>query len=476
MVLGMVALLGLVGGCTIDLPGEDAPEQALYYPIDLVGSSDGRFLYVLNSNFDRRYNSGWVSVVDLDVVLANTGTTAHDGLKTSAEGGMIRVMPLGGALDMLQLDSGASVAVVSHRGANHRDESILTMVDISSDGDVISCSGAERSTTGMTPDEERTDCDEDHLIRIGGDGADEVTGTADVSRTVLLGELDNPFPVTFFQNDSGASMAAVGFLDSGWVRFYDVSEVEEATSIRFRSMYEMAERGMGAFAVHPAANQSFLTGTSIRGSNSEIYSLDLTRTLSEESVHAWTRDIGALLGGSRLLHVAYSSDGSRAYVVNEAPDSLVVLNAELVTVSERLSDGSYRTDSVRPSYDVLSVMPLHGRPTGVAVIERDGADDLIAVSSFEENLLYLFSAAGDSLRLEHRFELDTGASEAGGIGTGPFQVHHVRRTAETFPEYKDLIVVANFSDHSLSVLDVTPQNPTDFSVIAKVQNAIVLSE
>ena len=60
--LGMVALVG--GGCTDEVTGETPPDSGFYFPMNMT-SSNSRFVYVLNSNFDQRYNSGWVSVLDL---------------------------------------------------------------------------------------------------------------------------------------------------------------------------------------------------------------------------------------------------------------------------------------------------------------------------------------------------------------------------------------------------------------------------
>ena len=71
--LSWVALslaLGSAGGCILELYGETPVDQAFYFPISMAASQDGSHVYVLSSNYDQRYNTGWVSVLDVDAVLA----------------------------------------------------------------------------------------------------------------------------------------------------------------------------------------------------------------------------------------------------------------------------------------------------------------------------------------------------------------------------------------------------------------------
>ena len=44
--------------------GEEGPDKSLYFPSSMT-VSDSQFVYVLNSNFDQRYTSGWLSILDL---------------------------------------------------------------------------------------------------------------------------------------------------------------------------------------------------------------------------------------------------------------------------------------------------------------------------------------------------------------------------------------------------------------------------
>lgn len=63
------ALLALSVGlstsaCGVEETGIPPPIDALYYPVGLAAHPDGRYLYVANAGFDRRYNAGTVTVMD----------------------------------------------------------------------------------------------------------------------------------------------------------------------------------------------------------------------------------------------------------------------------------------------------------------------------------------------------------------------------------------------------------------------------
>ncbi|HKP64114.1 MAG TPA: hypothetical protein VJV78_45575 [Polyangiales bacterium] len=58
-------------GCNLDNPGDEPPKGLLYLPTGLLLSAPDpdvapRYLYVVNSNFDLRYNSGSLQAFDLD--------------------------------------------------------------------------------------------------------------------------------------------------------------------------------------------------------------------------------------------------------------------------------------------------------------------------------------------------------------------------------------------------------------------------
>ena len=66
--LALPALLAALAGCTASSAEVAPPQFAPYYPTGLALSPDERWLFVVSSNSDLRYDSGTLSVVDLDAV------------------------------------------------------------------------------------------------------------------------------------------------------------------------------------------------------------------------------------------------------------------------------------------------------------------------------------------------------------------------------------------------------------------------
>lgn len=86
----LTALLGFASGCNLDNVGDPPPDADIYFPTGLFlsGQGDGspaRFLYVLNSNFDLRYNRGSVQAFNLDELDSRLSSCAEPGLQCQIE-------------------------------------------------------------------------------------------------------------------------------------------------------------------------------------------------------------------------------------------------------------------------------------------------------------------------------------------------------------------------------------------------------
>ncbi|HET8938437.1 MAG TPA: hypothetical protein VFN67_33565, partial [Polyangiales bacterium] len=86
------ALLGLhlVSACNLANVGDPPPDADIYFPTGLFlsGQSEDsapRFLYLLSSNFDLRYNRGNVQAFDLDALDAKLSACAEPGLECQVE-------------------------------------------------------------------------------------------------------------------------------------------------------------------------------------------------------------------------------------------------------------------------------------------------------------------------------------------------------------------------------------------------------
>ncbi|MBT6489716.1 MAG: hypothetical protein HOK97_08140, partial [Deltaproteobacteria bacterium] len=80
------------------------------------------------------------------------------------------------------------------------------------------------------------------------------------------------------------------------------------------------------------------------------------------------------------------------------------------------------------------------------------------------NKLSLFSSDGDVLRLDMRWNLDSDGTTPTGVGEGPVALEYTQRGG------KDLLLVLNFFEHSLSVFDVTANSANDYTLLMKVNN------
>jgi DNA-binding beta-propeller fold protein YncE len=66
-----ITALGLSGACSLHQEGVHPPDNRIFFPGGAIVDRGGRWLYVVNSNSDLRYNSGTVVAVDLNLVRAD---------------------------------------------------------------------------------------------------------------------------------------------------------------------------------------------------------------------------------------------------------------------------------------------------------------------------------------------------------------------------------------------------------------------
>src|SRR5262245_34671525 len=85
----LISISSGLAACNLDNPGDDPPEGELYLPAGVLMSAatadtPARFLYVVNANFDLRYNSGSLQAFDLDAVDEAVKHCADQGTLGSA--------------------------------------------------------------------------------------------------------------------------------------------------------------------------------------------------------------------------------------------------------------------------------------------------------------------------------------------------------------------------------------------------------
>ena len=65
--LGLAAI-AVLGACNLHQQGVTPPKNRIFFPGGGIVAPEGRWLYVVNSNADLRYNAGTVAAVDLDAI------------------------------------------------------------------------------------------------------------------------------------------------------------------------------------------------------------------------------------------------------------------------------------------------------------------------------------------------------------------------------------------------------------------------
>lgn len=198
--------------CAHDLEGQPPPERSFYHPIGLAATSDQATVFVVNSNFDQRYNAGWLTAISIDSLLAEIDAIAClDGCEagsacvetesdygclvqgeaeacggcrdhevcTEGTGGTkcrllpvltaaivqeLRIPSLGGRVALAPDDS---IGVITARGGQP-----LTLIELGSgcsavhdSGCVVHC-GDPEDQEGLTSALQRTDCDRLHLTQL----------------------------------------------------------------------------------------------------------------------------------------------------------------------------------------------------------------------------------------------------------------------------------------------------------------------
>ncbi len=432
----------LLAACARPLPGEPPPENSFYFPDGVAVTSNGQYAYVVSSNFDQRFNAGWVSIVDLGAAMSGASRQASIV-------DQVRIPSLGGSI---AIDPQDRFAVVAHRGGES-----LTVLEIGDGGRSLSC-GDDEAEKDLDSEEQHTDCDRRHLVRIVRDH-DNWNGELEED------EVRDPYAVSLFNHfdanpniNAEVLLLAVGFISSGRMLVYTVDLDGSGPLLAPRRSVVLGTSGAGNIAPRPAAPgdptapTDYVAATSLEfGENSilsTVYNFDVGRTLADDldgGANFVTQvRLSGSAGGRELIDLVFSPDGSRAYASNNLPDALVVFDTTLGGFQEVAPGGGYTTQ-VRPRFAILGATPVEGQPAGLAYLARtDG--DVLAVLSFSSDTLYLYSVVGDELVPAFRGDGDNAP------GLGPFQIAAVPVASGS----QRHLLVTTFYDHGLAIVDVPP--------------------
>lgn len=445
----------LTAACVDDLEGTEVPASAFYFPIGLEVSDDGRFAYVVNSNFDLRFNSGWLSVVSLEAVqdgdVVKTSNQQIDAITQR-----LLVPSLGG--EIARMDA-------SRFFVGHRSDRLISVIDVSVDGSDLGCGDAS-AVDGLTVDEQRTDCDRAHLIELSAEAAASASGFDGV-----LSEEDVADPFSLLvANPNGQEFSSLLVGQLSQTRLNAMEVGAELPFLRFGDGAGRSESllGPGRFntlVLVPgqegkfAAAAGFLGGSPSSGVATIVH-LDLERFLLGENDFFAPFEVGFETRAQEIVSLVFNPEGTTAYgvarVTNLGGDITArgsVLRFDTTLERRDLLDGrGDRTSVVRPKYALEGQTALRGLPSDAVYLERPEGD-LLAVTDLNADVVYVLDPTGVELPLLARID----------VPGGPFAVR-----AATIAGRPSLVVTL-FSGHGLAILDVAGE-PSRFRLSATLRS------
>ena len=425
-VSALVPLLLLAVACNQDLKPRPPVDFRLYYPtgVAVVPPLDpdaglGR-LYVANSNFDRRFDVGWVTAVNLDQV------RAPDGRSLPLPGGTMAPPPDGGSAPIVTIASFAGLATVDDAGTrlfipSRSENDELAVMDITDPGDggaPIRCffSGG-------------TDCTVDSLrLAVLQDPGQIGIPAAPQPYSVTLSPDSDQIYVTHLRPASSPAQSVLN-LENFLVTLHQ-ADLDQA-----RAAYQTD----GPYAVPDSAFSSIGRGAS----NSIVVTRDFLYVSGRAKLVATDPDVllrvvdrSSNLIAYPQLQLVWASvdaralqlrpDGQRLYLAVDNPATLLVVDV-----------AAPPQEDLAPSFTLVRAVPLPAGPNDVQLLTRTGRAPLVVVSCSIDGSLAFYDD-----------DLGQVAALIPGVGAVPFAISIDRRGDWA------RLYVSNFGDGRIAVVDV----------------------
>ncbi|MCB9547385.1 MAG: hypothetical protein H6706_16260 [Myxococcales bacterium] len=421
-VLALVAL-GM-SACGVDETGVNPPADALWFPLGVAAHPDGRYLYVSNAVFDRRYNAGTVVVYDTVARRLLPEATVQIGL-FAGELALARKAP---AADCTGEACRSPLLAYT---VTRNDNRLVRMVVDAAAGDGaghLACDQRGR-TCGAAAE----------FADFGDDGA------------------FSPDPFGLAVDGDGLLLTHVG---RGVVSRWD--EAPNA-GLSYRCALNLTE-GATAVARHPATGEGYVTdrfgqrifvvekvapfGEAVSGVAGDPCELRASAsiTVDPSSERGRTRGLAFSADGT-LLYVASSTDSTlRIFDTSVGPDG--PRNRLLAAIPTGGTPNLVRVAGLRPGEQRVLDGLDHGA-VGTALDAAGGG--LVYVTLFDDDAVVVI----DPQTLSVRARID--------VPGGPHDLAFLPDPAGALRAYVTL-----FEAHGLAVLDIQPGSDRQFSLLATV--------
>jgi DNA-binding beta-propeller fold protein YncE len=446
-----VWLLAPLAACTASASAVEPPATQFFYPTAAAVAPDDSVLFVTNGNSDLTYDSGTVSVVDLNVVDSIAGNWTASGIippnpagndcsKTNATGQSQCCFP--DPTNSLSLICDETQFMVSDAGARignfatdiamqdtengtfrliipTRGDPSITWVDWS--GTALSC-----NSDGKTFEL----CDDDHRI-------------AYLDNNQYIGILpDEPF---FAWASSSGQFAVVSMFDTG-----DVTLISSPIG----SKAVAADLSQALF--NPDPNTGLVGAAGVGGRLTASGDIVYVGGTTEDRIQTYTVGhpvddsnpflipgqyffldaVGGQAGDSEDTRgITFSPDSTRMYLINRDPPSLQIFDTSL-------------NDEGTPANVAIGAADLC-REANLLQDVDSGDGDRIYVSCFQDGVIDVLDPNGGGVLID---QIES--------GSGPYAV------AASVSRKK--LYVTNFLDDTVSVIDIAPGSPTRDRVVLRI--------
>jgi hypothetical protein len=430
----------MLAGCTAS--GEDVrpPQDQLFFPSGIAVGNVGntaRVLFVANSNSELRYDSGSISVLDLDIV----GSTI-DAWRTSRATGPCEQDP--DHRETLTCDE----AMFFNKAAGVRIGNFATDIAVQNfsaqDGNthlrVIVPTRGDPSISWADYDGNKLTCASGTTAFAECDDAHRLSSVRNDPAGAAI--LDEPFGVFA---DATNGFAMITHLSRGAVTLIDAPrdgrvQISDAIANVFASDQNVDGGATGVAGRTPTSPGNIV----YVGSRTEnrIQTFTVTRPINDAAPYLLPGNffllsvVGNNAGGSTDTRgLSFSPGGDRLYIVNRRPPSLQIYDTSL-------------GPSGAPRNTPTGASDICRQASTVTVLDT-GDGERAYVTCFQDGAIYIIDPRGQS-QVEDILT----------VGRGPYAV--------AADAGRKLLFISNFLEDTIAVVDIDPQSATRNRVVLRI--------
>ena len=441
MRLTLASTLLLAVACNKDLTARPPVESRLYYPSGLAvvppADPDGGlgWLYVASSNFDRRFDVGWVTAIDLNQVRSPDGRSLPPPggvMAPPADGGSDQGRPV--QFTQLATNPASIVKVASFAGlATVDDAGTRLFIPSRSEGDELAIMDITHPVDGGAPMRcffsGGDDCTVDALRLAEAQTPGEIgVPAAPQPYGVTLAPDTDEIYVTHLRPASSPAQSVTN-LQNFLVTLHQADLDRARASWATDGGYVVPDSAFSTIG-RGASNSIVVTGKFLyisgRGKLATGDPDVLLRVVDRSSKLLGFPQLQLVWASLDARALQLRPDGKRLYLAVDNPATLLVIDVNAVPGQD-----------LPPAFTLVRAVPLPEGPNDVQLLTRTGRSPLVVVSCSVDGSLAFYDD-----------DLGQLAALVPGVGAVPFAISIDRRG--------DIarLYVSNFGDGRVAVVDV----------------------